>query len=78
MQSRYSNSGARHSDETATKTNMTNLREYDKFATKRRRLDNSTMEGANNTRVTGNSNKLDLKDFLKKKKVFNILKIYLK
>ena len=45
---------------------MTNLREYDKFVTKRRRLDNSTMEGANNTKVTGISNKLDFKDFLKK------------
>ena len=66
MHSRYRNSGARHSHETETKTNMTNLREYDKFVTKRRRLDNSTMEGANNTRVTGNSNKLDFKDLLKK------------
>ena len=28
---------------TLTATNMTNLREYDKFVTKRRRLDNSTM-----------------------------------
>ena len=66
MHSRYRNSGARHSHETETKTNMTNLREYDKFVTKRKRLDNSTMEGANNTRVTGNSSKLDFKDFLKK------------
>ena len=66
MYTRYRNSGARHSHETETKTNMTNLKEYDKFVKKRRRLDNSTMEGANNTRVTGNSNKLDFKDFLKK------------
>lgn len=65
MHSRYRNSGARHSHETETKTNMTNLREYDKFVTKRKRLDNSTMEGANNTRITGNSNKLDFKEFIK-------------
>ena len=45
---------------------MTNLKEYDKFVKKRRRLDNSTMEGANNTKVTGNSNKLDFKKYLKK------------
>ena len=44
---------------------MTNLREYDKFVTKRRRLDNSTMEGANNTNVTGSSNKLDFKEIIK-------------
>ena len=66
MYTRYRNSGARHSHETETKTNMTNLKEYDKFVKKRRRLDNSTMEGANNTRVTGNSNKLDFKKYLKK------------
>ena len=45
---------------------MTNLREYDKFDTKRRRLDNSTMEGANNTKIKVNSNKLDFKKLLKK------------
>lgn len=66
MYTRYRNSGARHSYETETKTNMTNLKEYDKFVKKRRRLDNSTMEGANNTKVTGNSNKLDFKKYLKK------------
>ena len=66
MYTRYRNSGARHSHETETKTNMTNLKEYDKFVKKRRRLDNSTMEGANNTKVTGNSNKLDFKKYLKK------------
>lgn len=66
MYTRYRNSGARHSHETETKTNITNLKEYDKFVKKRRRLDNSTMEGANNTRVTGNSNKLDFKKYLKK------------
>ena len=34
MYTRYRNSGARHSHETETKTNMTNLKEYDKFVKK--------------------------------------------
>ena len=66
MYSKYRNSGARHSHETETKTNMTNLREYDNFVTKRRRLKNSTMEGANNTRIAGNSNKVDFKKIFEK------------
>ena len=53
MYSRYRNSGARHKHETETKTNMANLREYDNFVRKRERLSNSSMEGANNKRVSG-------------------------
>ena len=66
MYSRYRNSGARHNHETETKTNMTNLREYDQFVKKRRRLNSSTMDGANNTKVSGNSNKLNFKNLIKK------------
>ena len=65
MYSRYRNSGARHKHETETKTNMANLRKYDNFVTKRRRLSNSSMEGANNNKVCGNAGNLDFKSFLK-------------
>lgn len=65
MYSKYRNSGARHSHETETKTNMTNLRKHDQLVKKKKRLDNSTMEGANNTRVSGNFSKLNFKNLLK-------------
>ena len=65
MYSRYRNSGARHKHETETKTSMANLREYDNFVSKRRRLSNSSMEGANNTKVSGNAGNINFKKFLK-------------
>lgn len=52
--SKYRNTGARHNYETETKTDVKNLREEDRFIRKRTRLDNSTMEGANNKKITGN------------------------
>lgn len=55
MFTRYRNSNARHKYETETKTNMTNLRKVDKFIESRKGLTNSTMSGANNTKVAGQS-----------------------
>ena len=66
MYSRYRNSGARHKHETETKTSMANLREYDNFISKRRRLTNSSMEGANNKRISGNAGNLNFKNLSKK------------
>ena len=66
--SKYRNTGARHNYETETKTNMTNLREDDSFVKRRTRLDSSTMDGANNTKITGNSSKFgfdNVKNILK-------------
>ena len=57
--SKYRNTGARHSHETETKSNMSNLREVDRFVRKRHRLEDSRIEGANNTRVSGNSSKFN-------------------
>ena len=65
MYSKYRNSGARHCHETETKTNMTNLKEFDQFITKRRRLENSTMDNANNKRVSTDNRKLDFKKLIK-------------
>lgn len=65
---KYRNTGARHNYETETKTNMTNLHEEDTFVRRRTRLDSSTMDGANNTKITGNSNKFgfdNVKNILK-------------
>ena len=53
MYGRYRNKGARHSHETETKTNVTNLRKVDEFVKHKKRLSNSTMENANNKRVSG-------------------------
>lgn len=53
MYSRYRNSGARHRHETETKSEMQNLREVDDFIRSEKGLSNSRMEGANNTRVSG-------------------------
>ena len=66
--SKYRNTGARHNYETETKTNMTNLREDDSFVKRRTRLDSSTMDGANNKKITGNLSKLgfdNVKNILK-------------
>lgn len=68
MYSRYRNSGARHNYEKDTKTNMTNLRKVDNFIRSERKLSNSRMDGANNTRVNGKMNNMfnAITDSLKK------------
>lgn len=58
MYSKYRNSGARHYHETETKTNMTNLREYDNIVKRKTRLKNAVMEGANNTKISGTARKI--------------------
>ncbi len=50
---RYRNSNARHTYETETKKNMANLRKVDNFIKSEKGLTNSTMNGANNKRVNG-------------------------
>ena len=50
---KYRNKNARHTYEKETKRNMTNLREYDNFVKHEHGLSNSTMKGANNTRISG-------------------------
>ncbi|HJJ04675.1 MAG TPA: TFIIB-type zinc ribbon-containing protein [Clostridiaceae bacterium] len=63
--SKYRNTGARHNHETETKSNMSNLRKVDTFVRKRTRLDDSTMEGANNRRVKGSSMGINIEDVTK-------------
>ncbi len=58
MYSKYRNSGERHYHETETKTNMTNLREYDNLVKRKTRLRNAVMEGANNTKISGTARKI--------------------
>ena len=55
MHSRYRNGGVRHTYETETKTNVTNLRKQDAFMEHRTRLENSMIDGANNKSITGES-----------------------
>lgn len=53
MYARYRNPNARHTYETDTKTDMSNLREIDNFIQSKTGLTNSTMSGANNKKVNG-------------------------
>lgn len=53
MYARYRNSGARHTYERDTKTNMSNLRKVDRFLQSKKGLSNSMMDGANNRRLYG-------------------------
>ena len=53
---KYRNSGARHNHEKDTKSNMSNLVKSDKLVRREKRLSDSRMEGANNTRVDGSLN----------------------
>lgn len=53
MYSRYRNSDARHKHETETKSEMKNLQKVDDFIKRENGLSNSMMDGANNTRVSG-------------------------
>ena len=55
MYLRYRNSDARHTYETDTKTNMSNLKQVDKFVKTKKGLSSSIMEGANNTKLNGNA-----------------------
>ena len=57
MYLKYRNSDARHTYETDTKTNMSNLRQVDRFVKTKKGLSNSIMEGANNTKINGNAGK---------------------
>ncbi len=53
MYGRYRNSGARHTYETETEKEVTNLREVDTYIKRRTGLSNYYMESANNTNVEG-------------------------
>ena len=56
---KYRNSGARHSHESETKSNLTNLKKEDIFVKKEHGLSSSTMQHANNKRVSGNTSKFN-------------------
>ena len=53
MYLRYRNSNARHHHETETKKNMFNLRKTDNLIKHEKGLSNSRIDGANNTKVSG-------------------------
>lgn len=53
MYMRYRNKSARHSHETETKNQLSNLRKIDKLLQHKTRLTNSSMVGANNKNVRG-------------------------
>lgn len=50
---KYRNTSARHCHESETKSNMLNLQTQDVFVESQKRLDRSSIEGANNKRVSG-------------------------
>ena len=56
MYGKYRNSGARHTYETETKKDVTNMKKVDNFIKKETGLSNSIMTGANNKKVNGNTN----------------------
>ena len=62
MYSRYRNKNARHTYETETKSNITNMVPVDTFIRRESGLSNSTMHGANNKRVTAAFMKIAKKD----------------
>lgn len=53
MHRKYRNSDARHYHESETKSEISNLRQYDNFIKHEKRLSNPQINGANNTRVNG-------------------------
>ena len=55
MFNKYRNFNARHTYETETKKTMSNLRKVDNFVVSKRGLTNSTIDGANNKFVGGQS-----------------------
>ena len=71
MFTRYRNSDARHKHETDTKSNISNLRSMDRYIEQRKGLTNSMIEGANNTRVGGQSNVNKVYDALSGKSIGN-------
>lgn len=56
MYLRYRNSNARHTYETDTKTNLSNMREVDNFIKAEKGLSNPMITGVNNKRLNGSSN----------------------
>lgn len=64
--SKYRNTGARHSYESETKSNMKNIRQVDNFVKHKTRLSNSRMQDANNTRISGDVKNMDVLKMLKK------------
>ena len=63
---KYRNKGARHKHETETKTEMKNLKTKDDFVKSRKGLTNSRIDGANNTRVNGQSENNKILDMVAK------------
>lgn len=63
---KYRNAGARHTYETETKRNVTNLRKVDNLIKRRKRLKNSRMDGANNKEIHGGSAKNNMLNDLMK------------
>lgn len=61
---KYRNTGARHNHEKETKAEMKNMRKIDNFVKRKTKLSNSSMEGANNTRVSGTASSFS--KFIKK------------
>lgn len=62
MYSRYRNKGARHTYETETKSNITNMVPVDTFIKRERGLSSSTMHGANNRQITTIFSKFNKKE----------------
>lgn len=58
MYARYRNAGARHTYESETMHQMSNIKGYDNFMEHRRRLRSSTIEGMNNTSLKGTNTSL--------------------
>ena len=65
MYARYRNQGARHTYETETKNQISDLKKVDDFIKKKKGLTNATMNGANNRTVSGQSATNKLLDTLK-------------
>ena len=72
---KYRNKSARHKHESETKTNMKNVRKVDNFVKKKTRLRNSTMEGANNNKVSGTSTTKSFTDKVLEKANIDVNKI---
>ena len=67
MYFRYRNSNARHTYETETKTDVSNLRKTDTFLKTKKGLTNSMMTGANNRSVYGQTTANKVLDSLSNK-----------
>ena len=60
--SKYRNKAARHTYEKETKHQITNLKENDKLLEHRERLNNQTMQGANNKSIKGEYTKINIEE----------------